>query len=222
MRVLLVEDDRTIAEPLAAGLRREGFEVDVTPTGREALAAEPADLVLLDLGLPDLDGRAVCRELRAAGERPIIVVSARRDEFERVMLLELGADDYLVKPFGFAELVARMRAVLRRAGRASSAPAEIVVGPLTIDRRQRIVTFEGREVTVTPKEFELLAFLAIEPGRVRRRDELMRAVWDENWFGSTKTLDVHMVSLRKKFHPDLIETVRSVGYRLADLGAMAP
>jgi DNA-binding response OmpR family regulator len=219
VRVLIVEDDRTIAHPLRSALSREWFDVDLATTGREALAAEPADIVLLDLALPDIDGRVVCREMRAQHDTPIIVVSARTEEAERVALLELGADDYLVKPFGFEELVARMRAVLRRAGREAARPAtEIMVGPLHIDRRRRLVAFAGREVALTPKEFDLLVFLAVEPGTPKTRDQLMRAVWDEHWFGSTKTLDVHVASLRKKLDADLIETVRAIGYRLIDLG----
>lgn len=216
--MLLVEDDRTIAEPLRTSLRREWFEVDVATTGRAALAADPADMILLDLGLPDVDGGVVCRELRARADTPIIVVSARGEEADRVKLLELGADDYLVKPFGFEELVARMRAVWRRSGRASSPPASVIsVGPLRIDRRNHAVSYEGEGVSLTRKEFDLLVFLAAEPGVSKRRDQLMRGVWDEHWFGSTKTLDVHIASLRKKLSADLIETVRSVGYRLVEL-----
>ncbi len=218
--MLLVEDDRTIAQPLRAGLSRECFEVEVATTGYEALLADPADLVLLDLGLPDVDGRAICQELRSRADTPIIVVSARSEEVERVALLEMGADDYLVKPFGFQELVARMHAVLRRSQRAATSgtpSTEIRVGPLYIERKQHTVVFEGQPVTLTPKEFELLVYLAADPGAVKSRDQLMRAVWDEHWFGSTKTLDVHVASLRKKLAADLIETVRSIGYRLVDL-----
>jgi DNA-binding response OmpR family regulator len=219
--LLLVEDDPTISVPLREGLVREGFEVEVAATGTAALMAGSVDLVLLDLGLPDLEGRFVCQELRAGGAVPIIVVTARSDEIDRVTLLELGADDYVVKPFGFRELVARIRAVLRRTAGAASGPATsvITVGGLTIDRRTRTVSFDGAAVVLTPKEYDLLLYLATDPGAVKTREQLMHDVWDENWWGSTKTLDVHVASLRKKIHPDLIETVHSVGYRLTEPAA---
>jgi DNA-binding response OmpR family regulator len=217
MRLLLVEDDPTISEPLAEGLQREGFEVVVAATGASALAADPVDLVLLDLGLPDLEGRVVCQELRAASAVPIIVVTARSDEIDRVVLLEMGADDYVVKPFGFRELVARIRAVLRRTSQSGTpaAPAVQVVGELSIDSRRRAVSFGGVEVMLTPKEYDLLVCLASDAGAVKTREQLMREVWDEHWWGSTKTLDVHIASLRRKLTSDVIETVRSVGYRYA-------
>jgi DNA-binding response OmpR family regulator len=213
--LLVVEDDPTISVPLAEGLRREGFEVTLAETGAAALAAEPTDLVLLDLGLPDLEGRVVCQRLRERSTVPIIVVTARGEEIDRVILLELGADDYVVKPFGFRELVARIRAVLRRsAGADSTAPAAIIdVSGLRIDQRSRGITFLGEPVALTPKEYDLLLCLASDPGAVRSREQLIHDVWDENWWGSTKTLDVHVASLRKKLRPELIETVRSVGYR---------
>jgi DNA-binding response OmpR family regulator len=216
---LVVEDDPTIAEPLRIGLVREGFEVDLATSGRAARAAPLADLVLLDLGLPDLDGRAVCRELRSRSQVPIVVVTARRDEIDRVTLLDLGADDYVVKPFGFRELVARIRAVLRRSGTSPAAPpTPIIHGELVIDPRTRHVTYDGRTVELTPKEYELLSYLASDPGAVRTRDQIMEQVWDEHWWGSTKTLDVHVASLRRKLHPDVVETVRGVGFRLAAAG----
>ncbi|MFN8023386.1 MAG: response regulator transcription factor [Acidimicrobiales bacterium] len=225
MRILVVEDDPTIAGPLRDGLVREGFEVDLASTGADALAAAPADLVLLDLGLPDLEGGVVCQRLRATTSVPIIVVSARGDEIDRVILLELGADDYVVKPFGFRELVARIRAVTRRTASPSPSTREstdLVVGTLRIDRRTHSVTFDGRTVDLTPKEYDLLVYLATDPGAVRGRDQLMHDVWDEHWWGSTKTLDVHVASLRKKLAPELIETVRSVGYRLVEAPAAHP
>jgi len=217
VRLLLVEDDARISVPLAEGLRREGFEVEVADTAARALAAEPAALVLLDLGLPDLEGRVVCQQLRARGPVPIIVVTARGDEIDRVTLLELGADDYVVKPFGFRELVARIRAVLRRSNGdgGPTPPTVVTVGPLTIDQRTRIVTYDDRPVALAPREYDLLVCLAGDPGAVRSREQLIHDVWDEHWWGSTKTLDVHVASLRKKLRPELIETVRSVGYRLA-------
>ncbi len=220
MRVLVVEDDVSIAEPLTSGLERQGYVVQWVATGADALNAPEPDLILLDLGLPDLDGQVVCRRLRERSNVPIIVVTARSDEIDRVTLLDLGADDYIVKPFGFRELTARIRAVTRRASPTteSGEPTSVLVaGPVTVDRRTRRVTVDGTEVTLTPKEFDLLAYLAEDPGAVRTRDQILRAVWDTNWWGSTKTLDVHVASLRKKLgDPDLIETVRGVGYRLVD------
>ncbi len=216
VRLLLVEDDPTISDPLLEGLRREGFDVELAATGAAALAADPVDLVLLDLGLPDLEGRVVCQELRASSNVPIIVVTARSDEIDRVVLLELGADDYVVKPFGFRELVARIRAVLRRVGQSESATGDaesVTVGALVIDRRRHSVSFDDEQVAVTPKEYDLLLCLALDAGAVKTREQLMREVWDEHWWGSTKTLDVHIASLRRKLTPAVIETVRSVGYR---------
>jgi DNA-binding response OmpR family regulator len=217
MRLLLVEDDPAIAGPLGDGLKRQGFEIQWVTTGADALNADPGDLVLLDLGLPDLDGAVVCRRLRDRTSVPIIVVSARSEEVDRVTLLEMGADDYVVKPFGFRELVARIRAVLRRAGVAEpSVQDRVEIGELTIDTRTHAVTVGGEAIDLTPKEYDLLVFLAEDPGSLRTRDQILRAVWDENWWGSTKTLDVHIASLRRKLGiGDLIVTVRGVGYRLA-------
>jgi len=219
MRILVVEDDDGIALPLVKGLGREGFEVDRVADGAGALAHEGADLVLLDLHLPDLDGFEVCRRLRAVSAVPIIVVSARGEEVDRVVGLELGADDYVVKPFGLRELVARIRAVARRiappndAVPLTSGPQQI--GKLELDRRTHRVAVAGDEVDLTPKEFALLAMLADDPGAVRTRGEILDHVWDPHWYGPTKTLDVHVASLRKKLgDPGLIETVRGVGFRL--------
>jgi len=223
MRLLVVEDDPTIAEPLQRGLMREGFDVDLAGTGAEALAAGECDLVLLDLGLPDIDGRDVCRQLRARSGIPIIVVTARGDEIDRVILLELGADDYVVKPFGFRELLARIRAVLRRtaAGPPQAQPdARIDAGLLQIDTRTRNVTYAGRAVALTPKEHDLLVYLARDPDAVHTREQIIEHVWDDNWWGSTKTLDVHVASLRKKLAPESIETVRGVGFRFVDVTAL--
>jgi DNA-binding response OmpR family regulator len=216
MRVLLVEDDDAIAEPLSAGLGRYGFHVNRARTGAEALAAPPHEVVLLDLGLPDMDGIDICRRLRAASTVPIIVITARSEEVDRVLGLELGADDYVVKPFGFRELVARIRAVTRRtrpAAGAAEGPQRL--GGLELDRRQRQVRLDGAEVPLTAKEFDLLALLAEDPGAVSTRDQILEQVWDPHWFGPTKTLDVHVASLRKKLgDPGWIETVRGVGFRL--------
>jgi two-component system, OmpR family, response regulator RegX3 len=240
MRVLIVEDDDAIARPLAKGLEREGLDVDRVETGTDALAHSATgdfDVVLLDLGLPDRDGFDVCRELRARSDVPIIVVTARSEEVDRVVGLELGADDYIVKPFGFRELVARIRAVARRRtpvptpagddtgagnGNGNGNGAEhgtvVEVGTLRVDRRTRRVTIDGNPVALTPKEFDLLAFLADDAGAVRPRQELLENVWDPHWYGPTKTLDVHVASLRKKLgDPGWIETVRGVGFRLRAL-----
>lgn len=215
MRVLLVEDDDAIAEPLAQGLVREGLEVERVATGHAALAAEGADLVLLDLGLPDLDGLEVCRQLRARSDVPVIVITARGEELDRVLGLELGADDYMVKPFGFRELMARIRAVTRRSAGSGSPQAVVLLGDLEVDLRARRVTLAGVEVELTRKEYDLLAVLVADPGAVRTRQEILESVWDEHWYGPTKTLDVHIAALRKKLgHPTLIETVRGVGFRM--------
>ncbi len=215
MRVLLVEDDDAIAEPLAEGLGREGLEVVRVSTGAAALAAEPVELVLLDLGLPDLDGLEVCRQLRARSSVPVIVITARGEELDRVLGLELGADDYVVKPFGFRELMARIRAVTRRTGAAAPMASRVQVGALEVDLRARRVLVSGVEVELTRKEFDLLALLVSDPGALRTRQEILETVWDAHWYGPTKTLDVHVAALRKKLgDPALIETVRGVGFRL--------
>ncbi|WP_153033487.1 response regulator transcription factor [Amycolatopsis sp. YIM 10] len=219
MRILLVEDDEPVAESLRRGLSRYGYEVDWVRTGAAALAAEPAGLVLLDLGLPDTDGLDVCRELRARGDVPIIVISARADEVDRVVGLEIGADDYVSKPFGVREVIARMRAVLRRVRPPEqTGPVEAdsyAGGRLVIDRRARRVHLDGTELGLPPKEYDLLSFLAEEPGAVFTREQIMEAVWDANWFGPTKTLDVHVGALRRKLGDAVtIETVRGVGFRL--------
>jgi two-component system response regulator RegX3 len=215
VRVLVVEDEDAIAEPLAEGLRREGFDVERVATGAAALEAAEPDVVLLDLRLPDLDGFEVCRQLRARSDVPIIVVSARGEEIDRVVGLELGADDYVVKPFGLRELIARIRAVSRRTQSRGDAGSVIVVGALSVDQRARRVTVDGSEVELTPKEFDLLALLAREPGAVVERERILRDVWHTTWYGSSKTIDVHVAALRKKLgDPNWIETVRGVGLRL--------
>ena len=214
----MVEDDDGIAEPLVEGLTREGFEVTRVATGTEALNAPPADVVLLDLGLPDIDGYAVCQQLRARSSVPILVLTARGAEIDRVVGLELGADDYVVKPFGFRELVARMRAVLRRSSEPAALDQVQVLGALTVDRRARKVLVDGTEVTLSPKEFDLLSLLAEDPGAVVGRQTILEEVWDPHWYGPTKTVDVHVASLRRKLgHPEWVETVRRVGLRLGDI-----
>jgi len=216
VKLLVVEDDDGIAVPLVEGLVRAGYEVAKAATGAEALAQiGGVDLMVLDLGLPDIDGSEVCRRVRSGSGLPIIVVSARGEESERVLALELGADDYLVKPFGMRELVARIRAVTRRTGNVTDTPGPQRIGSLDIDRRTRRISVDGREVELTPKEFDLLLILAEDPGAVMSREEIMSSVWDPHWYGPTKTLDVHVASLRKKLgDPGLVETVRGVGFRL--------
>jgi two-component system, OmpR family, response regulator RegX3 len=221
-KILLVEDEAAIAEPFASALRREGFEPDVARTGAEALSraqASPPDLVLLDLALPDIDGRDVCRELRRRSRVPIVMLTARGTEVDRIVGLELGADDYVVKPFSGAEVIARIRAVLRRAGHERAAPADgrLAARDVEVDLGSRRAWRSGAELELSRKEFDLLAALVREAGRVVRREDLMAEVWDENWFGSTKTLDVHIGWLRRKLgDPAYIETVRGVGFRFAE------
>lgn len=216
--MLVVEDDDAIATPLVAGLQREGYDVARLTDGTLAVErGAEADLVLLDLGLPGRDGREVCRDLRAKSDVPIIVITARGDEVDRVIGLELGADDYLVKPFGFRELVARMRAVARRSAATPARADDDVLdaGALRVDQRRHRVFVGDREVALTPKEFDVLVLLAEAPGVVRTRTEIFEQVWDPHWYGPTKTLDVHMASLRKKLGPNVrIDTVRGVGFRL--------
>ena len=218
--VLLVEDETSISEPFSRALDREGFVAIVAASVEEARAAfreRDPDIVLLDLMLPDGDGRDLARELRAASQVPIIMLTARGSEIDRVVGLELGADDYVVKPFAAAEVIARIRSVLRRS--RHSEPAEkLAAGDVTVDIAARQAWLSGSELSLTRKEFDLLARLAQSAGHVVTREDLMSDVWDENWFGSTKTLDVHMTALRRKLGEDPaaprhIQTVRGVGFR---------
>lgn len=220
MHVLVVEDDDAIAEPLARGLERHGWTVGREATGLDAVRAiesgPTVDLILLDLGLPDIDGYEVCRRVRARSNVPIIVLTARGDEIDRVLGLELGADDYVVKPFGFRELVARMNAVMRRAVGVGAGHDEAIHlgGGVVVDNRTRRVTVQDREITLTRKEFDLLALLASDPGATFTRETILEQVWDAHWYGPTKTLDVHIAALRKKLgDPSIVETVRGVGFR---------
>lgn len=223
MLLLLVEDDDAIADPLVRGLTLESFDVERVDRGRAALdriaVAPTPDVVLLDLGLPDIDGYEVCRRVREQSSVPIIVLTARGEEMDRVLGLELGADDYVVKPFGFRELVARIRAVGRRVATVHDTREEEVVldlgGGLRLDTRARRLTGPDGEITLTRKEFDLLEFLASDPGATFRREEILETVWDAHWYGPTKTLDVHIAGLRRKCgDPSVIETVRGVGFRL--------
>jgi DNA-binding response OmpR family regulator len=223
-RILLVEDDHTIAGPLIDGLGRYGFEVDWAQTAREAEARIDVDMVLLDLGLPDADGIDVCQRIRARSAVPIIMLSARGTEVDRVVGLEVGADDYLPKPFGVRELVARIRAVTRRTRTAApDDPGILRLGDLVIDRRTRRVHLAGAEVVLALKEFDLLAALAEDAGSVCARDRLMETVWDEHYYGSTKTLDFHIAALRRKLgDPGWVLTVRGVGFRLVVPASAVP
>lgn len=210
-----MEDDESVAMSLRRGLTRYGYEVEWVASGAGALRSGPVDVVLLDLGLPDTDGLDVCRSLRARGDVPIIVVSARSDEADRVAGLELGADDYVTKPFGVREVIARIRAVMRRAHPGQGPSDTGRYGRLTVDRRAARVFLDGAEVPLARKEYELLAFLTQEPGALLARERIMEAVWDANWFGPTKTLDVHVSALRRKLAGAVtIEAVRGVGFRL--------
>jgi two-component system, OmpR family, response regulator RegX3 len=215
MHLLVVEDEDAIAEPLVEGLVAEGFEVTRVADGQGALDAPATDLVLLDVRLPDIDGFAVCRELRSRSDVPIIMVTAKGEEIDRVVGLELGADDYVVKPFGLRELVARIRAVTRRTSLRPESRDLLVSGELEVDVPARKAWIGGEQLQLTPKEFDLLALLASEPGIVVERERILREVWNTTWYGSSKTVDVHVAALRKKLgDPTLIETVRGVGLRL--------
>jgi DNA-binding response OmpR family regulator len=213
VKVLVVEDDPAVSEPLLAGLQRNGFETEhVVYASHVVAAAQGVDVVLLDLGLPDGDGIDVLREIRRTSEVPVIIATARGDETDRIVGLELGADDYVVKPYSVRELAARIRAVSRR----RRIDTTLDSGRVQVDRTRRRVLVDGEEVEMTTKEFDLLAVLAEEPGRVVPRQELFSRVWDPVWVGTGKTLDVHVASLRKKLgDASLVETVRGVGYRLA-------
>jgi DNA-binding response OmpR family regulator len=210
--VLVVEDDWGIATQLVRGLSRDGYDVAHVTTGEDALSQLAPDVVVLDLGLPDSDGVDICRKLRERSGVAIIVVTARGEEPERVLALDAGADDYLVKPFGLAELLARIRAVLRR---VNPGVEQLRHGPLVVDLRTRRVTVSGQEVALTPKEFDILECLATDPGRVVTRQEILDSAWDAHWYGPTKVLDVHVAALRRKLGaPGLIETVYGRGFRL--------
>ncbi|MEX3104213.1 DNA-binding response regulator [Streptomyces sp. V2] len=237
MHVLLVEDDPEIAEPLARGLARYGHDVHWVATGQEALlAGGDPEMVLLDLGLPDMEGLDVCRRLRARSEVSLIMISARGSETDKVVGLELGADDYVVKPFTVRELIARMRAVQRR--RLAPPPAAVVprqaaagvpgvviglprrsldrYGRLSIDRLAHRTYLDDTEILLSPKEYALLVYLADRLDTLATREDIMAAVWDSNWFGPTKTLDTHVYGLRHKLGDAVcIEAVRGVGFRLA-------
>jgi two-component system response regulator RegX3 len=229
-KILLIEDEESISEPLERALGREGFDVAATAAeGRERFREDRPDLVLLDVMLPDGDGRDVLREIRGQSRTPVVMLTARGEELERVLGLELGADDYVTKPFSAAELAARIRAVLRR---ADAPPPEtgddlLEVGDVRMELARHEATLAGAPLELTVKEFELLRMLLEHAGRVLTREQLIREVWDTSWFGSTKTLDVHVSGLRKKLGDDpaaprYIRTVRGVGFRFAAADELSP
>ena len=227
--LLVVEDDDNIAEPLLFGLQSEGFGVLHAAdglTGLDLARRQQPDLVILDVMLPGLDGFAVCRTLRAESAAPIIMLTARGQEMDRVMGLELGADDYLVKPFSFRELLARVRALLRRRqldlGVAAPPPSDrLSIGAIVLDRAARRVYRDGRQIDLSQREYDLLACLMERAGQAQRRHALLDQVWGEGWIGDPRTLDVHIRWLREKIEPDpseprYIQTVRGYGYRFTD------
>ncbi|GLV52198.1 DNA-binding response regulator [Thermobispora bispora] len=221
-RVLVVEDEESFSDALSYMLRKEGFEVAVAASGPEALEVfdrEGADLVLLDLMLPGLPGTEVCRSLRQRSKVPVIMLTAKDSEIDKVVGLELGADDYVTKPFSSRELVARIRAVLRRRGDAEEPPSSVLAaGPVRMDVDRHVVTVRGEKVQLPLKEFELLEVLLRNAGRVLTRGQLIDRVWGADYVGDTKTLDVHIKRLRAKIEPDpskprYILTVRGLGYK---------
>jgi DNA-binding response OmpR family regulator len=218
--ILIVEDEQAIADLVRAYLRREGFDVVWARSGEQALeelSRHPVRLVILDLGLPGgIDGFEVCRRLRSRTSVPVLILSAREDEIDRVAGLEAGADDYVVKPFSPRELVARVKAILRRAGGTTANSEEtLAVGEIWLDRGSRITTVAGEPVALTSREFDLLAALLAHPGVVLSRDRLLELAWQGEFAGGTRTVDVHVAQLRAKLgRPDFVETVRGAGYKV--------
>jgi two-component system response regulator RegX3 len=221
-RVLVVEDEESYSDALSYLLRKEGFEVSLASTGPDALTEfdrTGADIVLLDLMLPGLPGTEVCRRIRQVSKVPVIMVSAKDSEIDKVVGLELGADDYVTKPYSPRELVARIRAVLRRGHEAEQASPTLEAGPVRMDVERHVVTVKGEEVRLPLKEFELLEMFLRNPGRVLTRGQLIDRVWGTDYVGDTKTLDVHVKRLRAKIEPDpsaptYLVTVRGLGYKL--------
>ncbi|GEL18996.1 response regulator transcription factor [Pseudonocardia asaccharolytica] len=221
MHILLVEDDDRVAAALRPALHRHGMTTTRLARGRGVIDhLRGVDVVLLDLGLPDIDGVDVCREIRGVSEIPVIVVSARGEVDDRILGLHSGADDYLVKPYDIGELVARVHAVYRRRGRAGGTPGSgaagtVVVDDLRIDLDRHTVTVDGRDVALTRKEFQVLALLASVKGAVCPRSRIVAEVWGRSWPGANRTLDVHVATLRTKLgRAELVQTVRGIGYRL--------
>jgi two-component system, OmpR family, response regulator RegX3 len=224
-RVLVVEDEESFSDALSYMLRREGYDAVVAGTGPEALAEfdrAGADIVLLDLMLPGLSGTEVCRALRSRSNVPIIMLTAKDGEIDKVVGLELGADDYVTKPYSARELVARIRAVLRRRGEAAEAPSDegvLEAGPVRMDVERHVVAVDNEQVSLPLKEFDLLEYLLRNAGRVLTRGQLIDRVWGSDYVGDTKTLDVHVKRLRAKIEPDpanpkYLLTVRGLGYKL--------
>lgn len=222
-RVLVVDDETAIVELVAYHLAREGYQVETEANGQLAVdrvAREPFDLVILDVMLPGLSGLEACRAIRQATDVPIIMLTARKDEVDRVLGLELGADDYVTKPFSPRELVARVKAILRRSQKGREDTDDIRVPGLEVDVERRSVTVDSQPINLTFTEFELLTILARHPGRAFTRDELLVRVWGEDFYGDSRTVDVHVRHLREKLredpqNPRFIETVRGVGYRFS-------
>ncbi len=223
-RVLIVEDEESFADPLAFLLRKEGFTAAVAATGQQALDEfdrNGADIVLLDLMLPGMSGTDVCRALRQRSTVPVIMVTARDSEIDKVVGLEIGADDYVTKPYSARELIARVRAVLRRGGESGDGellPQVLAAGPVRMDVERHVVTVDGGEIPLPLKEFDLLEYLLRNVGRVLTRGQLIDRVWGADYVGDTKTLDVHVKRLRSKLEPDPasprhLVTVRGLGYK---------
>ena len=221
VKVLLVEDDQSIADSVTASLTTAGMAVEHVATGKASIdyfVDDICDVVLMDLGLPDMDGLDAAKKIRETSSVPIIIVSARGDELDRILGLELGADDYVVKPFSQRELLARIRAVTRRASDHVATKDVSLLKRLHVDEPTHIVTLDGNEIEFTAKEFDLLSFLASEPGVVFRRNDILEHVWDTPWYGTTKTLDAHIASIRKKLgSPDWIQSVRGVGFKFVEV-----
>jgi two-component system response regulator RegX3 len=219
-RILIAEDESAIADSVAYALRGEGFDVDTVSDGEAALAAARADgydVLVLDLMLPGVSGLEVCRRLRAESAIPIVMLTARTAEVDRVLGLEAGADDYVVKPFSMPELVSRVRAILRRRALDVAEPPQLEVGALSLDLARHTATVDGAPVTLTPSEFKLLALLARHPGRVLSRRELMQHLWDSTYIGDQRAGDAHIANLRRKIGSDRLVTVRGAGYKLVGL-----
>ncbi|NLY53725.1 MAG: response regulator transcription factor [Firmicutes bacterium] len=219
-RILIVEDDESISELIAYNLKQAGYETLVAfngETGLQLALTEEPHLVLLDIMLPGMDGWEVCQRIRETNDVPILFLTAKDAEVDRVLGLELGADDYVTKPFSPRELMARVKAILRRAGRVQESDY-IQIGPVTIDLRSHEVTLEGKALNLTPMEYQLLRILAMNPGQTFGREELLSQVWGENFFGDQRTVDVHISHLREKLGPvsNLIQTVRGFGYKLRE------